>query len=909
MNLQPGARLGPYELISPLGAGGMGEVYRARDTRLDRTVAVKILPEALAADPTFRERFDREARAVAALNHPHICTLYDVGEQSGIAFLVMELVEGETLTARLERGALPPADALKIAIEIASALDKAHRAGIVHRDLKPGNIMLTKAGAKLLDFGLAKSTTPVGSGAGLSMLPTTPANLTVQGTILGTFQYMAPEQLDGQEADARTDIFAFGAVVYEMLTGRKAFEGKSQASLIGAIMHARPTPMSQLQPLTPPGLDQLITTCLAKDPDERWQTAADVARQLKNIAGTGSESQTASQAGAAPAVAGRTSRASLAWIVAGASIIALIGALALGIGGYLNRTPTDTHIYRTLILPPNGTEFSAGASSGTRFALSPDGRRLVFVVQGADFRGRLWVRPMDTLVAQPLAGTEGATAPFWSSDSRFVAFTASGKLKKIDVSGGPALTLADAVGIPLTGAWNRDDVILFAPKRGPLFRIPASGGTPSPVTVLDSGKSEYAHAYPFFLPDGRHFLYLSVANIGGAPASAVWVGSLDAKDKPRLLAEGPTNIEYADGHVLFVRDRTLMAQPFDSVRMELHGEAVPLAEPIETAGALVPVGAFSVSESGVLAYKTGARDIRSQLFWYDRTGKQLAAVGEPTDQMNLELSPDETRAVVSILDAARSTRDLWIYDVARGLRTRFTFDAADEMSAVWAPDGSRVVFNSRRQGNLDLYLQASSGAGTEEPLLADGRNNLYPSDWSPDGRHLLYFTGNANSPTGNDVWSLPMSGDRKPAPILRSEFSETFGRFSTDGRWVAYVSNESGRNEVYVASFGGAGGKWQVSTAGGMFPRWRRDGKEIFFLSPENRLMSAAVNGQESAFAVGVVQPLFDVRPRLEGFAGSNAWSYAVSANGQRFLVNTLVEQAVSPPIALVVNWTAGLPK
>ncbi len=739
------------------------------------------------------------------------------------------------------------------------------------------------------------------------MLPTTPANLTVQGTILGTFQYMAPEQLDGQEADARTDIFAFGAVVYEMLTGRKAFEGKSQASLIGAIMHARPAPMSQLQPLTPPGLDQLIATCLAKDPDERWQTAADVARQLKNIAGA--ESQTVSQVGAAPVVAGRKPRTSIAWIVAGALFIALVAALALGVGGYLNRAPTDTHVYRTLILPPAGTAFSAGGASGSRFALSPDGRRLAFVAQGSDLRQLLWVRPMDTLVAQPLAGTEGATAPFWSPDSRHVAFTASGKLKKIDVSGGPALVLADTVGIPSTGSWNRDDVILFSPKRGPLARIPAAGGTPSPVTTLDTETSDLAHAYPFFLPDGRHFLYLSVANVGGVPSTATYVGSLDAKDKPRPLVKGVSNIVYARGHVLFIRDRTLMAQPFDSVRLELKGEAVPIAEQLEIGGALAPVGAFTVSENGVLAYRTGARDIRSQLFWYDRTGKQLTAVGEQADQMNLELSPDETRAMVSILDTARNTRDLWIYDVARGLRTRFTFDPADEMLSAWAPDGSRVVFNSRRKGNLDLYVKASSGAGGEEPVLADGRNNLYATDWSPDGHHILYFTGNANSPTGNDIWSLPMSGDRKPASVLRSEFSELNGRFSPDGRWLAYVSNESGRNDVYVASFGGAGGKWQVSTAGGTVPRWRRDGKEIFFLSPESKLMAATANGQGNAFEVGAVQPLFDVRPRLEGFAGSNGWSYAVSANGQRFLVNTLVEQAVSPPIAIVVNWTAGLTK
>jgi hypothetical protein len=912
VTLAAGTRLGPYEILAAIGAGGMGEVYKARDTRLDRTVAIKILPESLAADPQFRDRFDREARTISKLDHPHICTLYDVGEQDGTSFLVMQYLEGETLETRLKKGPLPLDHALQVAIQIADALAAAHKAAIVHRDLKPGNVMLTKAGAKLLDFGLAKTGAPVLGGLSLSILPTTPP-ITQQGSILGTFQYMAPEQLEGQDADARTDIFAFGAVVYEMLTGKKAFEGKSQASLIGAIMHAEPPPIAASQPLTPAALDHVAKKCLAKQPEGRWQSASDLSDELKWIADAGSQSGMVPDA-VPPMVVRRSSRERIAWITA--VFVAFIAALALGMAGYLNRAPADTHTYRSAILPPPAIELLPNGSGTAanqlpnQFALSPDGRRLVFVAIGGDRLQRLWVRRLDALAAQPLTGTEGGAAPFWSPDSRFVAFVAGGKLKKVDVLGGPALPLADVdAGFAPTGAWNRDDVMLFSPTRGPLSRMPASGGSAAAVIALDSGRDEVTHASPFFLPDQRHFLYLALSRAGGAPTTAVYIGSLDGKGEPKRLLEGVSNAMYAQGHVLFIRARTLMAQPFDSDRMELRGDAVPIAEHVETGNGNTPFGAFTVSENDVLAYRAGDVDIRSQLIWFDRAAKQLATVGDPADQMNLELSPDGTRAAVSILDGGRYTRDLWIYDVARGLPTRFTFDPADEMLAVWSPDGSRVAFNSRRKGKLDLYVKASSGAGSEEPLLADPRTNLYPSDWSTDGQHLLYFSGNANSPTNNDIWSLPMSGDRKPTEVVRTAFSELYGRFSPDGRFVTYTSNESGRQEVYVSPSNGPGGKWRISTAGGNFSRWRRDGSEIFFLSPDNKLMAAAVEWRGSTFRVVSVRPLFDVRPRLAAFSGSAGWPYDVSTDGQRFLVNTLVEEAAPSPITLVVNWTAALKK
>ena len=926
MALQPGARLGPYEVLSALGAGGMGEVYKARDARLDRTVAIKVLSEALAADPQFRERFDREARAISRLTHPHICTLYDVGEQTGTAYLVMELLEGETLAERLTKGALPLEQALTIATQIASALEKAHRAGITHRDLKPANIMLTKAGAKLLDFGLAKSgagragtSGGAGNAAGLSTLPTTPPQLTQQGMILGTFQYMAPEQLEGEEADARTDLFAFGAVFYEMLTGKRAFEGKSQASLISAIMSSEPAPVSALQPLTPPALERLVKTCLAKDPDDRWQSAGDLLRELKWAANAAPPPDRAGLV-----VARRNGREVVAWSVAAVGVLA---ALAIGLVGYRQRTPADIPVFRTTILPPDDVSFAGSTAAADRFALSPDGRRIAFVARGEDQRTLLWVRPLDQLTAQPLASTDGASSPFWSPDSRFIAFYAQGKLKKIDAAGGPPLTLTDTVqggGGTGGGTWNRDDVIVFSPRSGSgLFRISASGGVSSPVTAIDVASNERGHQYPFFLPDGRQFLYVSRGTATSPTAvGGVYVGALDSKERKQIF-KGGSNTTYARGSLLFLRDATLMAQAFDTGTLELTGDPAPLAETIDIGGLTGAFGAFGVSETGLLAYQTRGGDLRSQLTWFDRTGKLVATVGEPADQMNLQLSPNGTQLAVSVLDPATNARDLWIHDLARdNLRKRFTFDPSDDLQAVWSPDGSRLIFNSARKGTQDVYQKASTGAGAEDAIVADSTNNKYPTSWSPDGRFVLFFIGSANSKTGNDLWLLPLSGDRKATPLLQVPFNQIDARFSPDGRWIAYGSNESGqRSEVFVMPFGGAAagatrspdgseGKWQVSSSGGSVPRWRRDGKELFYLSDDNTLMAATVNGQGSAFEVGAVRALFEIQRRMAAYLGYNSGNnYDVSPDGQRFLVNVAVAGQTTAPIALVVNWPAALEK
>jgi serine/threonine protein kinase/Tol biopolymer transport system component len=896
MALQVGTRLGPYEITAPIGAGGMGEVYKARDTRLERVVAIKILPETLASDSQFRDRLDREARAISQLDHPNICTLYDVGEQNGTAYLVMQFLEGETLEARLKKGALPLDQALSIAIQMASALEKAHRAGITHRDLKPGNIMLTKAGAKLLDFGLAKTSPGVATG-GLSMLPTTPpAAITAQGTILGTFQYMAPEQLEGQEADARTDIFAFGTVAYEMITGRKAFVGKSQASLITAIMSSQPATMASLQPLTPASLDHIVTQCLAKDPDDRWQSAGDLTRELQWLTNSGSHAGPPR----APTLVASASSSRVGWIAAAIFFLTTLAAVA---AWYLGRSSADTHVYRSAILTPTSL---IGPVFG-RVALSPDGRRLAYTAPDAAGRIMLWIRPLDSTIAQPLASTEGASAPFWSADSHFVAFIANGKLKKIDASGGPALTLCDAAA-PLPGTWNRDDVIVFPSGTGrgsaggsPLFRVPAAGGVPVPATSVDTKAGETTHVSPFFLPDGRHFLFTAQ---GSAAASGVYVASLDSPDRKRLLNLN-TSVRYAQGYVLFLQEGTLMARPFDAGRLAFTGDAVPVAEQINGPRAGAASGVFAVSQSGVLVYQeAGTSGAAARLTWVDRTGKVIANVGEPGAFGDVELSPDGQRAVVTIVDPSQGQSDLWTIDLSRGLPTRLTFDPRNDVSPLWSPDGSRIVFGSdrRERGRYDLYVKAANGTGAEQPLLATEASNL-PQSWSSDSQFVAYGTRSAAQ---FELWVLPLAGERKPMPVLQTPFANTNMRFSPDGRWIAYQSNESGRAEVYVTPFPGPGGKWQVSAAGGVYPRWRRDGKEIFFYNfADQILMAATVNVQENGFQVGRVSSLF------QAFPGGPRYFYDVSSDGQRFLLNTTPPQNATAvePLTLVVNWAAALKK
>jgi Tol biopolymer transport system component len=880
--LAPTTRLGPYEIICAIGAGGMGEVYRAKDTRLDRIVAIKVLPPDIAQSTEARQRFEREARAVSSLNHPHICALFDIGNQGGIDFLVMEFLEGETLASRLEKGPLAIDQVLRYGVQIADALDRAHRQGVVHRDLKPGNIMLTKDGAKLLDFGLAK----LGPASRSAPDETLTRALTSQGTILGTFQYMAPEQLEGKDADARSDIFAFGAVLYEMATSRRAFQGKSQASLIAAIFGSEPTPVSTLQPMTPRALDHVVATCLAKDPEARWQTAHDLLLELRWIAA--GEPQTE----AAPV---RTRRS--VWLAAALGLL-LLATAAVSVRHWLEKPP-ELHAIRSSIMPPENATFRFTGVNAGPVTVSPDGRRLAFVAT-SDGKDLLWVRRLDALTAQPLAGTEGAVQPFWSADSRFIGFFADRKLKRIEASGGPALKICDAA-MGRNGTWNRDGVIVFAPDiMGALYRVPAAGGVAIAATKPSDKPDEATHRWPWFLPDGRHFLYLSTNAPGlrQADMATIYVASLDSNERKPVLRVA-SNVAYADGHLLFVRERTLMAQPFDTRHLEITGDAFPVAEQIQfdPSGSQ---GGFSVSQNGVLAYETTGEADGSQLTWLDRSGKQTGVVGEYGIFGGVQLSPDGKRVLASANIAGNT--DIWIFGLARGLGTRFTFDPAADRFAVWSPDSSRVIFSSVRKGHFDLYQKPADGTGIEEVIL-ESKVDKNAESWSPDGRFLLYTIYDPS--TRQDLWVLPLDGQRKPFPFLQTPSNENYSQFSPDGRWVAYSSDESGRMEIYVAPFTGGpstlGGKRQVSKDGGFHARWRHDGTEIFY-QYNGRMMAAEVNGKGSSFEVGAVHPLFERR-----LITTSGYAYDVSADGQHFLVNALAGQKASNPVTLVINWGADL--
>jgi Tol biopolymer transport system component len=879
MALANGTRLGPYEIVAPLGAGGMGEVYRARDTRLARTVAIKVLPAHLAADPQFRERFDREAHAIAALNHPHICALYDVGEAPSpeppdtIRFLVMEYLEGETLAARLAKGALPLDQVLRYAVEIADALDKAHRAAIVHRDLKPGNVMLTKAGAKLLDFGLARTGAggPGGAGraGGVTALPTE-APLTGAGTILGTFQYMAPEQLEGQEADARSDMFAFGAVVYEMATGKKAFEGKSQASLIAAILEHDPPPIAATQPLTPPSLDRIVKKCLAKDPDRRWQTARDLGDELTWVADAASHT-----GGPAPVVVRRaTRRERIAW---SAAAVLAVAALALGRVTYVTRDafPPEAPETRLQVVTPGG--------GLTQFATSPDGRALVYVAT-VEGRTQLWLRPLDAEAAQPLAGTEGASVPFWSPDSRSIAFFNAGQLKRFDSVNG-LVQKVTAVTAGMGGSWSSQGGILFSPAQTmALYRVPAEGGTAVEATHLDPPR-QTGHRFPSFLPDGRHFFFYSV----GAPGTkGLYVGSIDSTQTRRLLDADSRATFSPPDWILFARQGALFAQRLDLSAVTLLGGAQAVAAHVAVDPVTGGSVALSASLTGPVAYRASAE--QRQFVWLDRSGRQIGTIGgaDAAQPVSIRLSPDGR--TVALARTVSGNMDVWLLDTARGVRTRFSTDAAMEDDPVWSPDGRRVVFESYRQGVVDLFEKAVAGDAAETLLLASTENKN-PADWSPDGRFILYEVQSAK--TARDLWALPLDGDRRPVSVAQTPAAESQGRFSPDGRWIAYQSNESGQYEIYVQRFPNPGdGKLQVSTSGGTTPRWRRDGRELFYRA-NGRLMAVPITLSSPRVEVGTAVVLFS-DPR-------GASQYDVTADGQRFLFDTVVTEA--SPITILMNW------
>jgi len=889
MPLSAGSRLGPYEIQAPLGAGGMGEVYRAKDTRLDRAVAIKVLPESRTASSEIRQRFEREAKTISQLSHPNICALYDVGHQDGVDYLVLELLDGQTLADRLAKGPLPLDQALRCGGEIAAALDKAHRQGIVHRDLKPGNVMLTAAGLKVLDFGLAKAFDAGVSNDALTALPTeTP--LTEAGTLLGTVQYMAPEQLEGRDADARTDIFALGVVLYEMTTGRHAFTGASRASLIGAILRDDPAPVSRLQPLAPRSLDRVVSTCLAKDPEDRWQTARDVSLQLEGIR---QERSAAEPFAAVPP--SRRRAPLLPWAIAAA-------ALAIAAAAILRPRPTPApSVLKSFLIPPPNTTFHVYGANVAGVALAPNGKRLAFGTREPDGSSRLWLKEMDALEPFPVPGGEGALFPFWSPDSRSIGFFARGKLKIVEAStsAAPARELADVME-PRGGSWSEEGTILYSAQNfAPLMRVSVSGGAPVPATRLDLKQGETAHRWPHFLPGGRRFLY-EIRRIGpdgqslqGGP-HAIYLGSLDGKVKKLILSEDTSAAYCPPGYLLFRRSNNLMAVAVDPDSLAFRGEPVVVARDVEGfsgTGASI----FSVSPT-LLVYSPFVGATPSQMIWLDRSGKRLATVGPPDRYVYLGVSPDGRSAVTARIEDPLPP-ELWFFDTAVGRGIRLTRDALAQVAPVIGPDG-RIIYSMNFKGPWDLWEMSANGGGIKALLESSATKTA--NDVSPDGRWLLFREFNAGR--RGDLKLISLQPDHEVRDYIVTTDDETNGTFSPDGRWVAYTSDETGRKEVYAAPFPDPTGRLRVSTEGGAQPRWSHDGKELYY-ARSGQILSVAIRRDGGALSFGESRPLFSVPmlamndPGFDGFT-----RYSVAPDG-RFLVLVRSEEKAATPFVLVLHW------
>ncbi len=853
MGLTPGTKLGPYEIRSALGAGGMGEVYCARDTRLDRTVAIKVLASHLSSSQELKQRLEREARAISALNHPNICHLYDIGSQDGTDFLVMEFLEGETLADRLRKSAMTPGEILKVGLAVAEALAFAHRHGIVHRDLKPSNIMLTPGGAKLMDFGLAKPLSAQTAGVSSASAPSFTAAptmsghsplspLTTAGSVIGTIQYMSPEQIEGKEADARSDIFAAGSVLYEMAAGKRPFTGKSQISLASAILESDPEPIGAIKPQIPATFEHVVTTCLQKNPEERFQSAQDLKLALQWIA-----KEKAPIAASAPAAAGPAAsrgRARLVWPLAA---LALLASGALG-GILLRPASPPAGAVRTAINAPEKTDFNLTGDFAGPPVLSPDGASLVFAATGADGKSYLWERAMNSLEGRQLADTEGAYFPFWSPDSRAIAFFSSGKLKTVDVNGEAAQEVCDAP-YGRGGAWGSGGVIVFSPTpAAPLLRVSSSGGSPTAMTTLDPAQHT-SHRWPFFLPDGKHLLYLAIHH---EPSKAVnntlYYASLDGKEN-RALFRSQSNAIYAGGFLLFARGEQLMAQPFDPAKGTLGGEAHALTKNLINDASTWHMDA-SASDNGLLVYGSGGAS-DWQLIWVDRDGKESVIADKLPNLQAAAISPRGDRVALGI-DIGEN--DIWVLDLARGVRTRLTFGPIANAYPVWSPDGQWIAYSTVRNGQTSIYRKRADGSGAEEVLLngpsGGSVDSVRPSDWSADGKELIYMQ--QLEPPKAAVWALPLEGERKPRQVLERGAQ---ARLSPDGRWLAYASIESGTPEVYVVAYGGGQGKWQVSN-GGQEPQWSQDGKQLFFINVTFDVLSVPVKEVGGALQFGAAQTL-----------------------------------------------------
>jgi serine/threonine protein kinase len=896
MSLAPGTKLGPYEIVAPVGAGGMGEVYRALDPRLDRTVAIKILPAHLASNPEAKERFEREAKSISALQHGSICSLYDVGSQNGVSYLVMEYLEGETLADRLRKGCLPLEQVLRHGGEICDGLERAHRIGLVHRDLKPGNIMLTRSGAKLMDFGLAK---PVAAATQSSTeltqtLSTATHPLTAEGSIVGTFQYMSPEQVEGKNADARSDIFSLGTVLYEMATGRRAFEGKSMVSIAAAILEKDPEPLTTVQPLSPASLQHVVEGCLVKDPESRWQSAGDVGRQLRWIGSSGSHPGVAVSIRKSSQVGER-----LIW--SGALL------LVIALGAFLLQSRPQHPVLKAHILPPPGATFDFTGDFSGPPVLSPDGSRLAFTVQLPKQANSLWVRSLDSATAQRLAGTEGASDPFWSADNRFLGFFSDSKLKRISADGGPVTVLADAPNAR-GGTWGTNNVILYSPDyRDSLWQVnPDGGAAPTRATKLDGSKHS-THRWPVFMPDGKHFIFFATSHSGGAPQQNGIYFSALGDENGKLVLASDSAAQYAGGYLLFHQQNSVVAQRFDPQNGGLSGDQQVIVDQVQYDGGTWHT-TFAAAASGVLLYEPGlATTENSVLVWLDRNGKSVNTLAAGITYKGMRLSPDGKRLALA---AGDPLVDIWVWDLAHGTRMRLTFDPATHIMPSWSLDGRTVAYVAQGSSftGSDLHSKAANGSGQDELLLPaefgiGGRSLLWP-EWSSDKKYLVYQE--QAGPVGGAIWAMPLAGDRKPFPVVRlvsPQGSVTNHRVSPDSRWIAYSARESSREEVYITSFPSGKGRWQISSEGGTFPVWRGDGKELYFVGDDGQLRAVEIKASAGEISVGHSQVLFPLRNVNALFA-----PFDVTADGQRFLVGMPLNTQ-SEPLLLVSDWTAALKK
>jgi serine/threonine protein kinase len=877
-------RLGAYEILAPLGAGGMGEVYRAKDTKLRREVAIKVLPREFQKDLARLARFEREAHVLASLNNRRIAAIYDLEEFQGVRFLVLELVEGPTLADRIARGPIPQDEALAIAAQVIEAMEYAHERNIVHRDLKPANIKVTPEGdVKVLDFGLAKAISDPAPATDSSDSPTLDMGRTEIGMILGTPAYMSPEQASGKAADRRADIWSFGAVLYEMLAGKRAFEGESVSHTLASVLKVEPD-FNALPASTPVAIRNLIRRCLTKDPKQRLQAIGEARIILENPR---------TEEAAAPV---SSSKRAWLWPAIAAALLMVSAGLVFIVREHVREEPPG--VVRFFFPPPEGGTFEPMIPS---IAVSPDGRHVAF--EAITRKRQLWVRDLDSPSLRMLSDLSGTAPeiPFWAPDSRRLGFFDGTSLKKIDINGGAAMTIADTgSSSPGSGSWNQDDLIIFSNTgpRGLLFRVPAAGGSPVPVMELDKARSETAHWAPWFLPDGRHFLYL--ARSASPETSGVYVGDLDSKTRKQVVAFATKAIYVSPGYLLFARERTLMAQRFDAGRLQTDGDAVPVAEQVQSFYPPDPdrptLGHFSASQTGVLMYTSGVGLVNAQLTWFDHAGKKLDNVGDPSSLLSFSLSPDGGRlALARVGDPQTSSADIWVRDLARGSESRLT-SAGNNGFPVWSADGTRLFFMSNRDRAWKVYGKDANGTGTDEVLETDFK---LPTDASRDGRYLVTMNPGPGLVNGRGIWVLPLLGDHKPFPYVDAGFQERFARLSPDGRWLAYQSNESNRNEVYVVSFPQEGGKWLISTGGGLKPVWSRDGRELYYYSADGKIMAVPIT-PGSQFQFGLPRPLFDVRLAL------TTASFDVSRDG-RFLLPVLVANPGSGLMNVVLNWSRTL--